>query len=117
MGEQGMVWYDEVGEKRCCLACASPEKVIDTNGAGDIFTAPIYRTWRAPPPAESHASPAPRQLISVQYLALKKPAGARRGQRDGGAVPEVRLAPFERLAAGPSLWNLTGEGPRDAAPG
>jgi sugar/nucleoside kinase (ribokinase family) len=38
MGEQGLLWYDETGavRKLPALPIAS-ERVIDTNGAGDVF--------------------------------------------------------------------------------
>jgi sugar/nucleoside kinase (ribokinase family) len=37
-GERGLVWVDEKGEKRHMPAILVPsEKVIDTNGAGDVF--------------------------------------------------------------------------------
>jgi sugar/nucleoside kinase (ribokinase family) len=38
LGERGMVWYDERGEIRAMPALSVPvEKIVDTNGAGDIF--------------------------------------------------------------------------------
>jgi sugar/nucleoside kinase (ribokinase family) len=38
LGERGMVWIDDVGEKREMPALEVPrDKVVDTNGAGDIF--------------------------------------------------------------------------------
>jgi sugar/nucleoside kinase (ribokinase family) len=38
LGERGLVWYDEQGERREMPSLAVPkEKVIDTNGAGDVF--------------------------------------------------------------------------------
>ncbi len=38
MGERGLLWYDESGDEQVLPALAvPPEKVIDTNGAGDIF--------------------------------------------------------------------------------
>jgi len=38
MGERGMLWYDETGTRQHMPALAVPsEKVVDTNGAGDIF--------------------------------------------------------------------------------
>jgi sugar/nucleoside kinase (ribokinase family) len=38
LGERGLVWYDERGQESVMPALAvPPEKVIDTNGAGDIF--------------------------------------------------------------------------------
>jgi sugar/nucleoside kinase (ribokinase family) len=38
MGEHGLLWYDESGENRVLPALRVPrERVIDSNGAGDIF--------------------------------------------------------------------------------
>lgn len=38
MGERGMLWYDETGTQQHLPALDVPrEKVVDTNGAGDIF--------------------------------------------------------------------------------
>jgi sugar/nucleoside kinase (ribokinase family) len=38
LGERGLVWYDETGTKGVLPALnVPPEKVVDTNGAGDIF--------------------------------------------------------------------------------
>jgi sugar/nucleoside kinase (ribokinase family) len=38
LGERGMVWYDEAGSPRQLPALDVPrERVVDTNGAGDIF--------------------------------------------------------------------------------
>ena len=38
MGERGMLWYDETGTVRTLPALPIPrERVVDTNGAGDVF--------------------------------------------------------------------------------
>jgi sugar/nucleoside kinase (ribokinase family) len=38
MGERGMIWYDEAGARHILPALAIPgDRVIDTNGAGDVF--------------------------------------------------------------------------------
>ncbi|HZT87528.1 MAG TPA: sugar kinase [Stellaceae bacterium] len=38
LGRQGLLWYDETGVNRVLPALAVPtERVIDTNGAGDVF--------------------------------------------------------------------------------
>ncbi len=38
LGERGMLWYDETGMERVLPSLAVPaDKVVDTNGAGDIF--------------------------------------------------------------------------------
>jgi sugar/nucleoside kinase (ribokinase family) len=49
-GEKGMLWYDESGEiKELPAISLPPEKVVSTNGAGDIFHgAYIYSYSQAP---------------------------------------------------------------------
>src|SRR5205823_2756055 len=38
MGERGLLWYDETGATRALPALPIPrERVLDTNGAGDVF--------------------------------------------------------------------------------
>jgi sugar/nucleoside kinase (ribokinase family) len=38
MGERGLLWYDETGKTHTLPALPIPrERVIDTNGAGDVF--------------------------------------------------------------------------------
>lgn len=38
LGERGLVWYDETGSVRTMAALAVPrERIVDTNGAGDVF--------------------------------------------------------------------------------
>ncbi len=38
MGERGLLWYDETGRERLLPALDIPiERIVDTNGAGDIF--------------------------------------------------------------------------------
>jgi sugar/nucleoside kinase (ribokinase family) len=37
-GEKGLLWYDEAGAVRTLPALPiAPERVLDTNGAGDVF--------------------------------------------------------------------------------
>ncbi|WP_375459569.1 sugar kinase [uncultured Enterovirga sp.] len=49
-GASGMVWYDETGERRHLPALAvPPERVIDTNGAGDIFHGAYMYSYLARP--------------------------------------------------------------------
>ena len=50
MGEHGTVWYDETGEVRNLAALSVPaDKVVDTNGAGDVFHgAYVYDYLSAP---------------------------------------------------------------------
>jgi sugar/nucleoside kinase (ribokinase family) len=38
LGERGLLWYDETGAVRALAALPVPrERVLDTNGAGDVF--------------------------------------------------------------------------------
>jgi sugar/nucleoside kinase (ribokinase family) len=38
MGERGLLWYDETGAVRALPALSiARERVLDTNGAGDVF--------------------------------------------------------------------------------
>src|SRR3954469_9180884 len=50
LGERGMLWYDETGEERVLPALqVPPDRVVDTNGAGDIFHgAYIYSAMARP---------------------------------------------------------------------
>jgi sugar/nucleoside kinase (ribokinase family) len=53
LGEKGLVWYDETGQGRHHQALPVPSaKVIDTNGAGDMFagTLLVGITHVQPPP-------------------------------------------------------------------
>lgn len=57
LGDKGLLWYDEKGEDRSLVALKVPaERVIDTNGAGDVFHgAYLYSYLKAPSaPWESH---------------------------------------------------------------
>jgi sugar/nucleoside kinase (ribokinase family) len=52
LGEQGMVWYDENGVRQTLPALDVPrERVIDTNGAGDIFHGAYVYSAMAQPQA------------------------------------------------------------------
>jgi sulfofructose kinase len=50
LGERGMAWYDEDGTRRQLPALDVPrERVVDTNGAGDIFHgAYVYHAMTRP---------------------------------------------------------------------
>lgn len=53
LGERGLVWYDEKGAPREMPALAVPfERVIDTNGAGDIFHGAYVHSWLSKPYAQ-----------------------------------------------------------------
>ncbi|HWW47898.1 MAG TPA: sugar kinase [Xanthobacteraceae bacterium] len=57
LGERGLVWYDEIGEVQELPAIPLPaEKVIDTNGAGDVFHGAYMYSYLAAPEKswESH---------------------------------------------------------------
>jgi sugar/nucleoside kinase (ribokinase family) len=52
LGERGMVWYDESGSVLHMPALAIPQdKVIDTNGAGDVFHGAYVYSYLANPDA------------------------------------------------------------------
>ena len=52
LGEQGMLWYDENGVRQTLPALDVPrERVIDTNGAGDIFHGAYVYSAMAQPQA------------------------------------------------------------------
>lgn len=54
-GAAGMVWYDETGERRHLPALAvPPERVLDTNGAGDIFHGAYMYSYLARPDMPWH---------------------------------------------------------------
>jgi sugar/nucleoside kinase (ribokinase family) len=56
-GERGMLWYDETGEIKLQPPLKVPaDKVIDTNGAGDVFHGAYMYSYLARPalPWESH---------------------------------------------------------------
>jgi sugar/nucleoside kinase (ribokinase family) len=57
LGERGLVWYDEVGTVLEMPALPVPtERVIDTNGAGDVFHGAYMYSWLRQPdePWEQH---------------------------------------------------------------
>jgi sugar/nucleoside kinase (ribokinase family) len=52
LGEQGLVWYDETGQGRHHAALPVPSsKVIDTNGAGDVFHGAYIYSYLSRPEA------------------------------------------------------------------
>jgi sugar/nucleoside kinase (ribokinase family) len=50
MGENGLLWYDEAGAVHSLPALPiPPERVIDTNGAGDVFHGAYVYSYLAHP--------------------------------------------------------------------
>ncbi|MGQ0741161.1 MAG: sugar kinase [Alphaproteobacteria bacterium] len=99
LGERGMVWYDEGGEIRAMPALAVPaEKIVDTNGAGDIFHGAYVYAHLANPTAKWDAHFTFARAASahaIQYLGnearLPTVDDVRRAQRT--------IQPHEAVAA------------------
>ena len=50
MGEKGLLWYDETGAVQAMPALPiARERVIDTNGAGDVFHGAYVYSYLADP--------------------------------------------------------------------
>jgi sugar/nucleoside kinase (ribokinase family) len=75
LGERGMAWYDEKGAPREMPALAVPfERVIDTNGAGDIFHGAYIYSWLAKPYAQwadHFAFARAASAHSIQHLGIE----------------------------------------------
>jgi sulfofructose kinase len=75
LGESGMLWYDEAGNKRHLPALDVPdEKVIDTNGAGDIFHGAYMYSYLAAPEkrwADHFEFARAASAHSVQHLGIE----------------------------------------------
>jgi sugar/nucleoside kinase (ribokinase family) len=55
MGEKGLLWYDEAGVVHSMPALPIPrERVIDTNGAGDVFHGAYVYSYLAHPEKSWH---------------------------------------------------------------
>lgn len=105
MGEHGMIWYDETGENRVLPALrVPPEKVIDTNGAGDIFHGAYVYSYLVSPDSgwESHFRFArAASAYSVQHLGNEASLPTLAAVNETQALlPEAHLVPLSRLAAG-----------------
>ncbi len=76
LGERGLVWYDENGAARETAALAVPsERVIDTNGAGDIFHGSYMYSWLTRPYAqwaEHFTFARAASAHSVQHLGIEE---------------------------------------------
>ena len=72
LGERGMLWYDEQGAVRQLPALdVAPERVVDTNGAGDIFHGAYVYSAMARPEArwsEHFAFARGASAHSIQHL-------------------------------------------------
>ena len=72
LGEEGMVWYDENGLRQTLPALDVPrERIIDTNGAGDIFHGAYIYSAMAHPDAgwrEHFAFARAASAHSIQHL-------------------------------------------------
>ena len=86
LGERGMVWFDEGGREHEMPALPVPkERIIDTNGAGDIFHgAYVYSYLRDPSLPWERALP-----LRARRLDPFDPASRQRGfAADGGGCRE-----------------------------
>jgi sugar/nucleoside kinase (ribokinase family) len=55
LGEKGLLWYDETGTVHSMPALLIPkERVIDTNGAGDVFHGAYIYSYLANPGKSWH---------------------------------------------------------------
>jgi sugar/nucleoside kinase (ribokinase family) len=106
MGQHGLLWYDEKGENRLLPALRVPkEKVIDTNGAGDIFHGAYIFSFLTTSDAswESHFRFArAASAYSIQHLgneaSLPTLSNVNETQATFPEGPKVAIA---KLAAGP----------------
>ncbi len=75
LGERGVVWYDEKGLAQEMPALAIPsERVIDTNGAGDIFHGAYMYSWLSKPYAiwaDHFRFARAASAYSVQHLGIE----------------------------------------------
>jgi len=106
MGEHGMIWCDEAGENRVLPALrVPPERVIDTNGAGDIFHGAYVYSFLSNPDSswESHFRFArAASAYSVQHLGNEESLPTLTAVNETQALlPQARPLPFTTLAAGP----------------
>ena len=89
MGADGMVWYDETGERRHLPALAvPPERVIDTNGAGDIFHG-----------AYMFSALARHDLPWVEHFTFARAASAHAVQHLGNEASLPALTDIDRATA------------------
>ena len=108
LGERGMVWYDEDGSERFLPALDVPDdRVVDTNGAGDIFHGAYVHSAIARPQAswqEHFAFARAASAYSVQHLGNEASLPtlsdiAETQARFREKAPEPRLAEAGRVSA------------------
>jgi len=72
LGERGLVWYDETGAARNMPALSvPPDRIVDTNGAGDVFHGAYVYSYLTKPDAkwETHFDFArSASAHAIQYL-------------------------------------------------
>lgn len=87
LGERGMVWYDETGQEEVLPSLAVPvERVIDTNGAGDIFHG-----------AYVHSAMARPEVGWREHFAFARAASAHAVQLLGNEASLPTLADIEHM--------------------
>lgn len=87
MGERGLVWYEGASEVRHMPALAVPfERVLDTNGAGDVFHGAYVYSWMSRPEASWE-----------EHLRFARAASAHKIQRLGNEAGLPSLADVERI--------------------
>jgi sugar/nucleoside kinase (ribokinase family) len=87
MGERGLAWYEKGGETRHMPALNVPfERVLDTNGAGDVFHGAYIHSYLTRP-----------ELPWEAHLRFARAASAHRIQRLGNEAGLPSLADVERI--------------------
>ena len=77
MGERGLLWYDETGAVRQLPALPIPrERVLDTNGAGDVFHGAYVYSYLA----QSRQKLAGAFRVCARGVDLQDPAPRQRGR-------------------------------------
>jgi sugar/nucleoside kinase (ribokinase family) len=87
MGEKGLFWYDETGAVHALPAMPiSRERVIDTNGAGDVFHGAYIYSYLANPSASWH-----------EHFDFARAASTYKIQRLGNEAGLPTLADIEKV--------------------
>jgi sugar/nucleoside kinase (ribokinase family) len=106
MGERGLYWYDESGQEKVMPALqVPPERVIDTNGAGDVFHgAYVYSALTTP------------DIGWEQHFRFARTASAYSIQHLGNEASLPTLAAINETAAEFAEGHALPSGPRRVAP-